>query len=84
MIGNKKFAAHVNSSTEITTIIHNLRKIIDEQNIEPIELYPIIYNIGDFYTCISMKKVINIYESINIPSENCTIKHVNICERITM
>ena len=83
IIGNNKFMAHIDATSNIFIFINAISNLINEE-IELINLIPYIYA-GCIFSEISLSKTIDICKSIGIPEINYKIKtNVNMFDNITI
>jgi hypothetical protein len=74
-IGNKKFMAHLDATTQVQSIIDNIKQVISEQKIDPKDLEPHIYT-GNLETELTLQKAKKICSGVGIPTENFIISEV--------
>lgn len=81
LIGDKKFMAHLDATTDTTPIINAINKEIDKQNINPDSLTPFIYA-GCLDSSLTLQKAKDIFLSVEIPEKNYKILNVNMFDRV--
>jgi hypothetical protein len=83
IIGTKKFMTHLDANTKISTIINAISKIIEEENVLPVDLTPNIYA-GDLNSTITLQKAKDICSAIGIPEKNYNIINVSMLDRVSI
>jgi len=83
IIGNKKFMAHLDATTNPDRIINAIINVIQEENVDPRFLYPYIYagSINSARTLAISKYICNY---LGIPEENCNISYVCFMENVNI
>ena len=75
VIGNKKFMAHLDATTPVSSMIDKIRQVIREENVNPKDLEPHIYT-GNLESEFTLQKAKDICSAIGIPEEKFTISSV--------
>lgn len=83
IIGTKKFMTHLDANTKISNIINAINKIIEEENVLPVNLTPNIYA-GGLNSTITLQKAKDICSVVGIPEKNYNIINVSMLDRVTI
>lgn len=74
-IGKKNFMAHLDATTQVQSIIDDIKQVISEQNVDPNKLEPHIYT-GNLESELTLQKAKKICSGVGIPTENFIISEV--------
>jgi hypothetical protein len=74
-IGKKNFMAHLDATTQVQSIIDDIKQVISEQNVDPNKLVPHIYT-GNLESELTLQKAKKICSGVGIPTENFIISEV--------
>jgi ribosomal protein S16 len=83
IIGNKKFMVHLEARTNVDVIINVIKKIIEEENVDPIILKPYIYY-GRTNSSLTLFRSKDICRKLGIPEENYDISSVSPFETVDL
>ena len=75
VIGDKKFMAHLDATTQVQSIIDDIKQVISEKNVDPNKLVPHIYT-GNLESELTLQKAKKICSGVGIPTENFIISEV--------
>jgi hypothetical protein len=75
IIGDKKFMAHLDATTPVSSMIDKIRQVIREENVNPKDLEPHIYT-GNLESELTLQKAKDLCSAIGIPEEKFTISSV--------
>ena len=75
IIRGKNFMAHLDATTQVQSIIDDIKQVISEQNVDPNKLVPHIYT-GNLESELTLQKAKKICSGVGIPTENFIISEV--------